>query len=56
MHIWRIARFALVAILASFMVACGEDATAPTAPVVVNKSPNDEREYAAVTLDMVSKS
>ena len=51
MQIWRIARFTLVAALASFMVACGEDAAEPAAPVVVNKSPNDEREYAAVTLD-----
>ena len=51
MQIWRIARFTLVAALASLVVACGEDAAEPTAPVVVNKSPNDEREYAAVTLD-----
>ena len=51
MQIWRIARFTLVAALASFVVACGEDAAEPAAPMVVNKSPNDEREYAAVTLD-----
>ena len=51
MQIWRIARFTLLAVLASFMVACGKDVAEPTVPVVVNKSPNDEREYAAVTLD-----
>ena len=51
MQIWRIARFTLLAVLASFMVACGKDTEEPTAPAVVNKSPNDEREYAAVTLD-----
>ena len=56
MQIWRIARFTLVAALASFVVACGEDAAEPAAPVVVNKSPNDEREYAAVTLDNGLKS
>ena len=41
MQIWRIARFTLVAVLASFVVACGEDVAEPTAPVVVNKSPNE---------------
>ena len=51
MYIRRIARFLLVAVLASFVVACGEDVAESTAPAVVNKSPNDEREYAAVTLD-----
>ena len=51
MQIWRIARFTLVAALALFVVACAEDVAEPEAPVVVNKSPNDEREYAAVTLD-----
>ena len=51
MQIWRIARFTVLVILASFVVACGEDTAEPTAPAVVNKSPNDEREYAAVTLD-----
>ena len=48
MQTWRIARLTVLVVLASFVVACGEDTAEPT---VVNKSPNDEREYAAVTLD-----
>lgn len=51
MQIWRITRLTVTAILASLLVACGGDTAEPAAPVVVNKSPNDEREYAAVTLD-----
>ena len=51
MQIWRITRLTVTAILASLLVGCGGDTAEPAAPVVVNKSPNDEREYAAVTLD-----
>jgi protease-3 len=51
MQIWRISRLTVTAVLASFLVACGGDVSEPVAPVVVNKSPNDDREYAAVALD-----
>ncbi len=43
MQIWRISRLTVTAVLASFLVACGGDVSEPVAPVVVNKSPNDDR-------------
>ena len=51
MQIRRFARLLSALFLAAFLMACGGSAQDPTPPAVINKSPNDERTYAAVTLD-----
>ena len=51
MQIRRFARLLSALFLAAFLMGCGGSAQDPTAPAVINKSPNDERTYAAVTLD-----
>ena len=50
MQIRRFARLLSALFLAAFLMGCGGSAQDP-APAVINKSPNDERTYAAVTLD-----
>ncbi|MDG1032720.1 MAG: insulinase family protein, partial [Luminiphilus sp.] len=47
----RFVRLSSALFLAAFLMACGGSVQDPTAPAVINKSPNDERTYAAVTLD-----
>jgi len=44
-------RVGIGAVLLILLVGCGAKVEETTAPVVVNKSPNDDRTYAAVTLD-----
>ncbi len=44
-------RVGIGAVLLTLLVGCGAKVEETTAPVVVNKSPNDDRTYAAVTLD-----
>ena len=51
MQIRRFARLLSALFLAAFLMGCGGSAQDPTAPAVINKSPNDELTYAAVTLD-----
>ena len=51
MQIWRYLRVVVGAMLLVGLVACGAEVKEPVTPVVVNKSPNDDREYAAITLD-----
>ena len=51
MQIRRFARLLSALFLAAFLMGCGGSAQDPAAPAVINKSPNDERTYAAVTLD-----
>ena len=51
MQIRRFVRLSSALFLAAFLMACGGSVQDPTAPAVINKSPNDERTYAAVTLD-----
>ena len=51
MQIRRFARLLSALFLAAFLMACGGSVQDPTPPAVINKSPNDERTYAAVTLD-----
>ena len=40
-----------MAIVLGTLIACGGETVQSESPIVVNKSPNDERDYAAVTLD-----
>lgn len=40
-----------MAIVLGTLMACGGETVQSESPIVVNKSPNDERDYAAVTLD-----
>lgn len=51
MQVWGCLRVGMGTVLLAFLVGCGSEVREATAPVVVNKSPNDERTYAAVTLD-----
>ena len=51
MQVWGGLRAVIGAVLLALMVGCGSDETQSIEPVVVNKSPNDNRSYAAVTLD-----
>lgn len=40
-----------MAIVLGTLMACGGETVQSESPIVINKSPNDERDYAAVTLD-----
>ena len=51
MQVWGGLRAVIGAVLLALMVGCGSEETQSIEPVVVNKSPNDNRSYAAVTLD-----
>ena len=51
MQVWGGLRAGIGAVLLALMVGCGSEETESIEPVVVNKSPNDNRSYAAVTLD-----
>lgn len=51
MQTWGCLRIGIGAVLFALLVGCGSEIEAPAAPVVVNKSPNDNRTYSAVTLD-----
>jgi protease-3 len=51
MQVWGGLRAGIGAVLLALMVGCGSEETQSIEPVVVNKSPNDNRNYAAVTLD-----
>ena len=44
-------RVGVSSVLLALLVGCGSEVEEAAAPVVVNKSPNDDRTYAAVTLD-----
>ena len=44
-------RVGLGSVLLALLVSCGSEVEEVAVPVVVNKSPNDDRTYAAVTLD-----
>ena len=44
-------RVGMGSFLLALLVGCGSEVEEAAAPVVVNKSPNDDRTYAAVTLD-----
>ena len=51
MQVWGGLRAGIGAVLLALMVGCGSEEIESIEPVVVNKSPNDNRSYAAVTLD-----
>ena len=51
MQVWGGLRAVIGAVLLALMVGCGSEEIESIEPVVVNKSPNDNRIYAAVTLD-----
>ena len=51
MQVWGGLRAGIGAVLLALMVGCGSEEIESIEPVVVNKSPNDNRIYAAVTLD-----
>ena len=44
-------RVGVSSVFLALLVSCGSEVEEVVAPVVVNKSPNDDRTYAAVTLD-----
>ena len=51
MQIWRVIQRVILTALASVLVACGGEVSDPQVPIEVNKSPNDDRQYGAVTLE-----
>ena len=51
MQIWRVIQRMILTALATVLVACGGEVSDPQVSIEVNKSPNDDRQYGAVTLE-----